>query len=193
MKLNDFLENLFKNLDINLSTSFDEPITGDALERILPFLKECDEFKNVTTLEVLRTPHVLDDSGETIKSETFLWRDGAEFRKRCYIYGIFQTPEIFDPSKIHETVKDGAYVTPPCLDTKSFKSKRHICLEFHPEELQDNPGGKKKELTELLCKVIDSIDEYFIKGEKKFMIRGIFEEVKSAESIVEKKFGNLKQ
>lgn len=181
MKLNYLLTDLFE-----LNKEKSDFLKIDTLDykhllNIKQYLLDCDEFKNIKNFEILEIPDVENENGEIVQSKTFKLCDDVSFGDKCYIHSISISPEIFNPDTIHNPVKDGVCITPTVYDPLTLKPTRKICIEFSPEEIQDdlvnNDAKKKDELIELFKKVLESPDEYRIKGERSFIIRGIFNEI----------------
>jgi hypothetical protein len=195
MKLENLLTDLFE-LN-NGKTDFPKIDTLDSknLLNIKQYLLDCDELKNIKNFDIIEMPYLENEMGEIIETKTFKLTDGVKFGSKCYIQSISISPEIFNPDTIYTPVKDGACITPTMYDPLSFKPKKKICIEFSPEEIQDDlingESKKKEELIELFKKVLDSPDEYRVKGKRSFMIRGIFDEITINGETHKVEIGNL--
>ncbi len=195
MKIKELLNDLFET-----NKSIPEFLRQDCLgHQTLSHVKDdllaFDEFKNVEELHLLKIPYAENDLGEVIELQSLKLSEGMEFGKRCYIYSISITPEIYDPTAKFKPVKNGAYITPVSYDETTFKPSRNICIEFSPEELQDdkvlNKENKAQKLRDLFNDILESPNDYMIRGEHNFIIRGIFEEVKIGGETLTKDIGTL--
>lgn len=196
MKLNYLLTYLFglnkeKSVFVKIDT-----LDYKNLLNIKQYLLECDELKNIKNFEILEIPDVENENGKIINSKTFKLCDDVKFGDKCYIHSISVSPEIFNLATIHNPVKDGACVTPAVYDLLTLKPKLKICIEFSPEEIMDdlviNDGKKKEELIELFKRVLESPEEYRVKGERSFFIRGIFNEITINGETYKEDIGELK-
>jgi hypothetical protein len=175
-------------------------IKGNDLSPMIDLLKECEEFQNCDELIILKEPVFLDENGKTKMVQTFKVDDNNSFKGKCYLYSIGLTPEMFDPNKINDLVNDGASITPAIVDPSTLTLKKKIIIEFEPETLQDeaiyglgspsmiedaeNERYKsiRKKLHQTLDNILDSPQDYQIKGERGVMIRGVFEIKKNDEA-----------
>lgn len=190
MELKKLLHSLFENNSQTPEFMMPNTLDYKQLSNIVDSLLDCDEFKETDSLDIIKIPHIENDRGEIIRSQTYKLKDNIKFKGRAYIQSISMSPEMFDPESIHHPVKDGACITPTTFDSKSFKPVKKICMQFSPEDIQDDIN-KKTELVNLFKKVLDSPDEYRIKGENVFMIRGIFEAVSVDGVTTSNNIGNL--
>jgi hypothetical protein len=195
MKLNDLLTDLFELNNEKSDFLKIDTLDNKSLLNIKQYLLECDELKTIENFNIIEIPDVENEKGKIIESKTFKLTGDVKFGNKCYIHSISMSPEIFNPDTIHKPVKDGVCITPTVYDPKSFKPTKQICIEFSPEEIQDdllnNEGKKKEELIELFKKVLDSPDEYRVKGERSFIIRGIFDEITINGETYKEEIGNL--
>ena len=193
------LKELIKNKIIKGNELSDEIIKGDELSVMIDLLKECDELQNCDELIIVKEPVFLDENGKTKMTQTFKVDDNTSFKGKCYLHSIFLTPEMFDPNKINDLVKDGASITPAIYCPKTFEPRKKIIIDFNPETLQDetiyslgNPSmiedaenerynSIRKKLHQTLDNILDSPQDYQIEGERHVLIRGIFEIKKNDE------------
>ena len=173
------LKELIKNKIIKGNELSDEIIRGDELSVMIDLLKECEELQNCDELIIIKEPVFLDENGKTKMTQTFKVDDNTSFKGKCYLHSIFLTPEIFDPNKINDLVKDNASITPAIYCPKTFVPRKKIIIEFNPETLQDAENERynsiRKKLHQTLDNILDSPQDYQIKGERHVLIRGVFE------------------
>jgi hypothetical protein len=147
------------------------------LEPLKDELLKCDEFSECEGIDFMDFP-VLEMDGTTYQAQTIKLGDDIKFVGKVILYNMFFTPEMFDPNKIHTTVKDGALITPTLYDPMTFLPKKKIVLEFSPEELLENHylngEDKKQSIRDLLEKVLENPEEYELKGDRGVLVRGIF-------------------
>jgi len=147
------------------------------LEPLKDELLKCDEFSECEGIDFMDFP-VLEMDGTTYQAQTIKLGDDIKFVGKVTLYNMFFTPEMFDPNKIHTTVKDGALITPTLYDPMTFLPKKKIVLEFSPEELLENHylngEDKKQSIRDLLEKVLENPEEYELKGDRGVLVRGIF-------------------
>lgn len=89
MKLNDLLKDLFKENKTN-TLPFEILLYNKEL------LLECDEFKNVDNLCIIKLPDVVDGKGNTIRSKTFKVGEEVTFGNKCFIHSISTAPENYN-------------------------------------------------------------------------------------------------
>jgi len=200
MKLKDLLKNLFEENNKKIISSnypFDmDVLNSEILKQIKEKLLECDEFKDVEKLEIIEIPDIENLNGKIVAAKSYKLSENFKFGKVCYLYSISQTPEIFEPNKIYDSVKDGACITPVMYDPLNFKPTRKICIECSPEDLQDDilkgENKKKDELINLFKIILENQEEYTVKGERGFVVRGIIEEITvEGETFKEENFQEL--
>lgn len=171
MKLNELLTEIFKTIEL-------DEIKGKHLEIYETQLKQCDEFKDIEDFKIIKKNEI-----ENLKGIRDLMYykliDDNSITTKCHIYRIFLSPEIYDPKIMYNSVKDGACITPAVYDMETFKPIKKICIEFSPELLQnelyeDNVNTIKNKLIETFKNVLENPNEYQAKGERHFIISGIF-------------------
>lgn len=205
MKLQELLLDIFSSGELKNKKGFlinkfgiiDETIYGEDLEQFKDRILQTEEFANCEELIIMKHPVTLNDKGETINPKTYKVKndDKHTFKGKCYLLSLALTPEMFDPNKMHESVLDGACITPTIYDPKTFEPKKKLVLEFSPEFSQDKQiyelgtpsmvddikkNGEfilRKQLHETLDKIFDNPENYQVKGEKGIFVRGLFEEV----------------
>lgn len=105
-----------------------------------------------------------------------------KFKGKGYLYSISLTPELYDPSKMLEPVKNGAAISPAIYNPMTFEPTKHILLTWSPEMVQDilnidTEQEQRQIIHKLLDDVLDNPKEYRMKGTRHVLIRGIFEVV----------------
>jgi len=178
MKLKEFL-------DVALLGKPDgspDHLYGEELYKYKDIIKGCDEFAKCDSLEILSNPQAIGKDGEFYTAYTIKLSDLMEFKGRCYLLSLALTPEMYDPCKLSEPVKNGAAISPTIYDIVTFEPVKKILLTFSPEMTQDllMMGGEqtlRNNIHKLLDDVLDKPEEYRTKGFKGVMVRGLFEEV----------------
>lgn len=191
MKLKELLKDSFEGLSQMENNGF-PTINGNVLEQLKDSLIQTDEFKDVDELIIMKFPSVMDDNKKILNAQSYKVSDSTKFKKRCYLYSISLTPEVFDPNAIYNPVKNGACISPTIYNPSDFKIKKKIVLDYFIEDFQDNFNSKKKELHDLLDDVLNNPDEYRVSGDRGIIVRGIFEEVESEYGNIVVGIGDLK-
>lgn len=197
MKLKDLIELEFSKKEeqsnnIPIINPYFDVLYKNELELIIDKLKEVDEFKGVEIILVdnhtlyytddLTKKHLLieikgDLKINTLFCESLLIDENTEqlsklSKGKCYIYSITLTPEVFDPNKKLNPIKDGACISPDFYNPINFLKKKQVMLEFNVEE---NIELTIKNAKKLLEKVIRNENDYKAKGERKVIVRGVLE------------------
>ena len=206
MKLKELLEKVFKDgpfpVGVEPKKFYDYTLYG---EEVLSLYKEeilnCEEFSECESLEFLKYPITYrSEDDKNLVVNNYKVDDKIKFKGKCYLLSLALTPEMYDPNKINEPVKDGAAMTPTMYDPKTFIPSKKIILSFSPERAQNLKFTKKwyqfwkkesnpevyikKELRDLLDKVLNNPEEYRVKGERGVMVRGIFDSGKIETKII---------
>lgn len=184
MKLKELLEDVFKDGEINsYDTLSSIGIKNYTLygEKELSVIKEklldCEEFSEVTELELVSTP-VISVDGNPLMVQSFKISDGVKLMGKGYLLSVMLSPEMYDPNKVNEPVKDGACITPTFYNAETFEPTKKIVLTYSPERPANEMGSEeliRQELHDLLDKVFDNPEEYVVKGERGVLVRGVFE------------------
>jgi hypothetical protein len=83
-----------------------------------------------------------------------------------YIYTLMFTLKIYDPSEMHQPVKDGCVFAPITYNPETFEPKQSITLTWSPEFPQDINALKrtyeddKQMIRDMLEKVLDNPEDY---------------------------------
>jgi len=181
-------------------------IYGNDLLSIEKELKKTDEFKNCE-LKIINNPILKTESLDSSKKnllieklneyntkildcESVLCTDKEyKFENKVYLLSIATTPEFYNSQMSNEPVKDRASVTPPIFNFLDFTSYRIFNIEIDEHDLKKNKKQIIKDSKKLIEKVINNLDEYSLKGERKIMIRGVFEKIKfNGEVIKDEKY-----
>jgi hypothetical protein len=208
MNLKELLEKIFKDgpfpIGYESKKFYDYTLYGEeVLSRYKEEILNCEEFSKCESLEFLKFPISYKNQDDKIlQPMTYKVEKDTNFKGKCYLLSLGLTPEMYDPAKINEPVKDGCSITPTMYNPETFLPNKKIILNFSPERLQDsilkptkkwyqfwkkesNPETEvKKELHDLLDKVLNNPEEYRIKGEKGVMVRGIFDSGKIETNII---------
>ena len=133
-------------------------------------------------MEIVHYPTFKVDDDKVLTTQTFKYEEGMKFKGKCYLYSITLTPEMYDPIKAFEPVKNGASISPAIYNPNTFEPTKHILLTWSPEMAQDLSVTKdettlRNDIHKLLDDVLDNPEEYRMKGTRHVLIRGIFEVV----------------
>jgi len=180
MKLKELLEEILLN---NPMTDDDFGFDGSTLygKQLKPYkekILQCEEFSECSELHFMEIPMILSQNDEPIKPMSYKLLPGQKFKGVCYLLSLNLSPEMFDPNTLYTPVKDGACITPLVYNPETFTPIRKIVLEYSPERAQDglvDEHDVKMEIRSLLDKVLDSPDDYKVKGERGVIVRGVFE------------------
>lgn len=190
MKLKELVDDIFKDGPLKpYDNGFNIPnytLYGEKeLSQYKDKLLQCEEFSELNELEFMSMPFITIND-KPLQAQQLIINDGVKIKGKCYLLSVTYTPEIYDPTSIHQTVKDGASITPTIYDPTTFQPLKKIVLSFSPERKQDLSNLEfdqeqlvKQELHDLLDKVLESPEEYQVKGIRKILIRGIFENIES--------------
>jgi hypothetical protein len=179
MKLKELIEIVELSRNDN-GLYMDNLLYGKNLEKYKKIIMNTDEFKECDSLEILEHPLVKDKNGEILTTSTVKLSDVMTFKGKCYLLSLTLTPEMYDPIKAFEPVKNGASISPTVYDPMTFEPRKHILLTWSPEMAQDllgtnNEGTLRNDIHKLLDDVLDNPEEYQTKGFRGVLVRGLFE------------------
>jgi hypothetical protein len=122
------------------------------------------------------------EDGKPVSAQNFKYKEGMKIKGKCYLYSISLTPEMYDPIKAFEPVKNGASISRTVYDPMTFEPRKHILLTWSPEITQDILGldtekEQRQVIHKLLDDVLDNPEEYKTKGTRHVLVRGLFEVV----------------
>lgn len=194
MKLEEFVTKLCdekgmlnqKNAEstIDYLRGMDPVLNSKVLEEVKDELLKLDVFSECDDLEIVHTPTFVLEDGKAVLAQIFKYKEGMKFKGKCYLYSISLTPEMYDPIKAFEPVKNGASISPTVYDPMTFEPRKHILLTWSPEMAQDLRGSNdettlRNDIHKLLDDVLDNPEEYRTKGTRHVLIRGVFETVEN--------------
>jgi hypothetical protein len=179
MKLKELIEIVELSRNDN-GLYMDNLLYGKNLEKYKKIIMNTDEFKECDSLEILEHPLVKDKNGEILTTSTVKLSDVMTFKGKCYLLSLTLTPEMYDPIKAFEPVKNGASISPTVYDPMTFEPRKHILLTWSPEMAQDllgtnNEGTLRNDIHKLLDDVLNNPEEYKTKGFRSILVRGLFE------------------
>lgn len=183
MKLEEFVTKIYdERPELGMTPFFDPILNSKVLEEVKDELLKFDVFSECDDLEIVHFPTFKVGEDKTLTVQTYKYTEGIKFKGKCYLYNISLTPEIYDPSKMLESVKNGAAISPAIYDPMTFEPRKHILLTWSPEMAQDLSVNKdettlRNDIHKLLDDVLDNPEEYRMKGTRHVMLRGIFEVV----------------
>ena len=167
---------------IDYLKSMDPILNSKELEEVKDELLKLDAFSECDDLEIVHFPTFKVGEDKTLTVQTFKYKEGMKLKGKCYLYSISLTPEMYDPIKAFEPVKNGASISPTVYDPMTFEPRKHILLTWSPEMAQDLRGTNdektlRNDIHKLLDDVLDNPEEYRTKGTRHVLIRGVFEVV----------------
>jgi hypothetical protein len=192
MKLEEFVTKLCdekgmlnqKNAEstIDYLKGMDPILNSKVLEEVKDELLKLDVFSECDGLEIVHIPTFVLEDGKPVLVQSFKYKEGMKFKGKCYLYSISLTPEMYDPIKAFEPVKNGASISRSVYDPITFEPRKHILLTWSPEMAQDLSGTNdektlRNDIHKLLDDVLDNPEEYRTKGTRHVLIRGVFEVV----------------
>lgn len=183
MKLEEFVTKIYdERPELGMTPFFDPILNSKVLEEVKDELLKFDVFSECDDLEIVHFPTFKVDEDKTLTAQTYKYKEGMKIKGKCYLYSISLTPELYDPSKMLEPVKNGAAISPPIYNPMTFEPTKHILLTWSPEMVQDLSVNKdettlRNDIHKLLDDVLDNPEEYRMKGTRHIMMRGIFEVV----------------
>jgi hypothetical protein len=177
MKLEEFVTKIYdERPELDMTPSFGPILNSKVLEEVKDELLKFDVFSECDDLEIVHFPTFKVGDDKVFTTQTFKYQEGMKFKGKCYLYNISLTPELYDPSKMLEPVKNGAAISPNLYNPSTFEPSKKIVLTFSPEGQMDEET-KKQEIRDLLNKVLENPEEYKTKGTREVLIRGVFEVV----------------
>jgi hypothetical protein len=192
MKLEEFVTKLCderavlnqKNAEstIDYLKGMDPILNSKVLEEVKDELLKLDVFSECDDLEIVHIPTFVLEDGKPVSAQNFKYKEGMKIKGKCYLYSISLTPEMYDPIKAFEPVKNGASISRTVYDPMTFEPRKHILLTWSPEMAQDLRGSNdektlRNDIHKLLDDVLDNPEEYRTKGTRHVLIRGVFEVV----------------
>ena len=183
MKLEEFVTKIYNERpELDMTLSFDPILNSKVLEEVKDELLKFDVFSECDDLEIIHFPAFKLEGDKSVMTETFKYEEGMKFKGKCYLYSITLTPEMYNPIKAFEPVKNGASMSPTVYDPKTFEPRKHILLTWSPEMAQDLIGTNdektlRNDIHKLLDDVLDNHEEYMTKGTRYVLIRCVFEVV----------------
>ena len=181
MKLEEFVTKIYNERpELDMTPSFGPILNSKVLEEVKDELLKFDVFSECDDLEIVHFPTFIVGNDKVLTTQTFKYEEGMKFKGKCYLYSITLTPEMYDPIKAFEPVKNGASISQTIYDPMTFEPRKHILLTWSPEMVQDLSGTKdettlRNDIHKLLDDVLDNPKEYKTKGTRHIMIRGVFE------------------
>ena len=185
MKLEEFVTKLCdEKSDLGTTPFFDPHLNSKELEEVKDDLLKFDVFSECDDLEIVHIPAFVLEDGKAVLAQSFKYKEGMKFKGKCYLYSISLTPEMYDPIKAFEPVKNGASISQTIYDPMTFEPRKHILLSWSPEMAQDLRGSNdettlRNDIHKLLDDVLDNPEEYRTKGTRHVLIRGVFETVEN--------------
>lgn len=183
MKLEEFVTKIYNERpELNTDGFFNPFLNSKVLEEVKDELLKFDVFSECDDLEIVHYPTFIVGNDKVLTTQTFKYEEGMKFKGKCYLYSITLTPEMYDPIKAFEPVKNGASISPAIYNPNTFEPTKHILLTWSPEMAQDLSVTKdettlRNDIHKLLDDVLDNPEEYRMKGTRHVLIRGIFEVV----------------
>jgi len=190
MKLEEFVTKLCKEKsDLNQKNAestiaylqgIETLLNSKVLEEVKDELLKFDVFSECDDLEIVHYPTFKVGEYKVLTTQIHKYSEGIKYKGKCYLYNISLTPEMYDPSKMLEPVKNGAAISPAIYNPMTFEPTKHILLTWSPEMAQDLSVTKdettlRNDIHKLLDDVLDNPEEYRMKGTRHIMIRGVFE------------------
>ena len=183
MKLEEFVTKIYdERPELNTDGFFNPFLNSKELEEVKDELLKFDVFSECDDLEIVHYPTFKVGDDKVLTTQTYKYKEGMKFKGKGYLYSISLTPELYDPSKMLEPVKNGAGISPAIYNPMTFEPTKHILLTWSPEMAQDLSITKdettlRNDIHKLLDDVLDNPEEYRMKGTRHIMMRGIFEVV----------------
>ena len=181
MKLEEFVTKIYNERpELNTDGFFNPFLNSKELEEVKDELLKFDVFSECDDLEIVHYPTFKVGDDKVLSVQTYKYKEGMKFKGKGYLYSISLTPELYDPSKMLEPVKNGASISPTVYDPMTFEPRKHILLTWSPEMAQDLSVTKdettlRNDIHKLLDDVLDNPEEYRMKGTRYITIRGVFE------------------
>ena len=181
MKLEEFVTKIYEERpELGMAPLFDPILNSKVLEEVKDELLKFDVFSECDDLEIVHFPTFKVGEDKVLTTQIHKYSEGIKYKGKCYLYNISLTPEMYDPSKMLEPVKNGAAISPAIYNPMTFEPTKHILLTWSPEMAQDLSVNKdettlRNDIHKLLDDVLDNPEEYRIKGTRHIMMRGVFE------------------
>ena len=183
MKLEEFVTKIYdERPELDMTPSFGPILNSKVLEEVKDELLKFDVFSECDDLEIVHYPTFKVGDDKVLTVQTYKYKEGMKFKGKGYLYSISLTPELYDPSKMLEPIKNGASISPAIYNPITFEPTKHILLTWSPEMAQDLSITKdettlRNDIHKLLDDVLDNPEEYRTKGTKGILIRGVFEQI----------------
>lgn len=134
------------------------------------------EFKSIIWMSL---PSGLDVNNNPIVAQSVkISDDNIKYSGKIgYIYKVLFTPVMYDPSTLHNPVKDGCVFAPTIYDPATFKPKQSITLTWSPDFPQDINAPErtyeddKQMIRDMLEKVLANPEEYRPEGFRGCIVR----------------------
>ena len=180
MKLEEFVTKIYNERPELDTESFGPILNSKVLEEVKDELLKLDVFSECDDLEIVHYPTFKVGEDKVLTTQIHKYSERIKYKGKCYLYNISLTPELYDPSKMLEPVKNGAAISPAIYNPMTFEPTKHILLTWSPEMAQDLSVTKdettlRNDIHKLLDDVLDNPEEYRMKGTRHIMIRGVFE------------------
>jgi hypothetical protein len=166
-------------------------IYGDELRKIYNDLKKTIEFKDCELIIVddphlnfspidLEKKHILIEKKGSLKTNLKLCESVKlgninRFKKKCYLYSLTLSPEVFSPEDLNKEVKDGASISPLIYDPINFEPHKILKLKINHDELVHNKKEIIKNAQKLVEDIINNSEEYTPKGNRSIIFRGVYQ------------------
>jgi hypothetical protein len=183
------LENAIGHLTENFNNFVE--IRGDELRKIYKDLKKTIEFKDCELIIVddphlnfsaidLEKKHILIEKKGSLKTNSKLCESTKlgninRFKKKCYLYSLTLSPEVFSHENLNKEVKDGASISPLIYDPTNFEPHKILKLKINHDELVHNKKEIIKNAQKLVEDMINNSEEYTPKGNRHIIFRGVFQ------------------
>jgi len=138
MKLEEFVTKIYdERPELNTDGFFNPFLNSKELEEVKNELLKFDVFSECDDLEIVHYPTFKVGDDKVLTAQTYKYKEGMKFKGKGYLYSISLTPELYDPSKMLEPVKNGAGISPAIYNPMTFEPTKHILLTWSPEMAQD--------------------------------------------------------
>lgn len=156
-------------------------LKGQKLKDVVGLLKKTNTFKDVEEFVITECP-IIEVGDKLISTVAIKLDENIRFGKKCYLYGISLTPEVYDPEKMGEPVKNNASILPTMCSDGDLEPYREIRIRVSSERLQDGTVNKENELKELFSDILENPESYMFKGDRGIIVFGVFEEIENLET-----------
>lgn len=138
------------------------------LEVLKPLLEQCDEFKTLDDLEIIRTSTFFNTQTQTPHPvSNYKVGDTCKFFRNLYLYQIYQSPGVIPQNKLNTPIKDGMSISPLIYSKNDLEPYKTIRVRFNPSV------ENRFDITQKIYKLLNNPQDYEIPMEHSLIVQGV--------------------